>query len=217
MRNCTSSEGQRSFIDCSNRQSPVDLHTSIIWRSCPVLRVCLLAWMRLAGENHRMNLFCAEIRTRILTNSNHEGKYIHCNVLWSSAFACFTLVSCLACSSTLMMVATYSPETSVDFQRATRRYRTLHNHRCENLKSYILWWCLSYLMTEGNWNIRNVCPREYSRTWQRSLSFSRSVTVALFEQWEPLKEERVKKHNIQLDGVDDCPCTLRFGNRSASE
>jgi hypothetical protein len=31
-------------------------------------------------------------------------------------------------------------ETSVDFQRTTRRYipedRTLHNHRCENLKSY---------------------------------------------------------------------------------
>jgi hypothetical protein len=33
-------------------------------------------------------------------------------------------------------------ETSVDFQRTTRRYipedSTLHNHRCENLKSYIL-------------------------------------------------------------------------------
>jgi hypothetical protein len=31
-------------------------------------------------------------------------------------------------------------ETSVDFQRRTRRYipenRILHNHRCENLKSY---------------------------------------------------------------------------------
>jgi hypothetical protein len=33
-------------------------------------------------------------------------------------------------------------ETSVDFQRTTRRYipevRTLHNHRCENLKSYFV-------------------------------------------------------------------------------
>jgi hypothetical protein len=38
------------------------------------------------------------------------------------------------------MEITYSPETSVDFQRATRRYiaedRTLHNHRSDNLKSY---------------------------------------------------------------------------------
>jgi hypothetical protein len=33
------------------------------------------------------------------------------------------------------------PETSVELQRTTRRYipedRTLHNHRCENIKSYM--------------------------------------------------------------------------------
>jgi hypothetical protein len=38
------------------------------------------------------------------------------------------------------MEATYSSETSVDFQRNTRRYipedRTFRNHRCENLKLY---------------------------------------------------------------------------------
>jgi hypothetical protein len=38
------------------------------------------------------------------------------------------------------MEATYSYETTVDFQRPTRRYipedRTLDDHRCENLKSY---------------------------------------------------------------------------------
>jgi hypothetical protein len=43
---------------------------------------------------------------------------------------CFTLVSCLAYSSTLMMEATCFPETSTDFQRITLRYipedRTLH-------------------------------------------------------------------------------------------
>jgi hypothetical protein len=37
---------------------------------------------------------------------------------------------------------TFSSETSADFQRTTRRYipegRTLHNHRCENLRSYII-------------------------------------------------------------------------------
>jgi hypothetical protein len=45
-------------------------------------------------------------------------------------------------SSTLKMEVTCSFETSVDFQRTTRRYipedSTLHNHLCENLKSHIL-------------------------------------------------------------------------------
>jgi hypothetical protein len=52
----------------------------------------------------------------------------------------FTLVSCLAYSSTPKIEAIYSSETSVDFQRTKRRYIpediALHNHRRENLKSY---------------------------------------------------------------------------------
>jgi hypothetical protein len=40
------------------------------------------------------------------------------------------------------MEATYSSETSVDFQRTTRRYIqeeiNLHNHRYENFTSYII-------------------------------------------------------------------------------
>jgi hypothetical protein len=52
----------------------------------------------------------------------------------------FTLISCLAHSSTLKMAATCSSETSVDFKRTTRRYapedRALYNHCWENLKSY---------------------------------------------------------------------------------
>jgi hypothetical protein len=51
------------------------------------------------------------------------------------------MISCLAYSSTLKIQATCYSETSVDFQRTTRRYipndRTLLNHFCENLKSYI--------------------------------------------------------------------------------
>jgi hypothetical protein len=43
--------------------------------------------------------------------------------------------------STLKMEAICSSETSVDTQRTTQRYipeeGTLHNHRCENLISYI--------------------------------------------------------------------------------
>jgi hypothetical protein len=54
---------------------------------------------------------------------------------------CFTLVPYLASSSTLKMEVTCSSETSVDFHRTTRLYTpgdtTLHNHRCENLKSYV--------------------------------------------------------------------------------
>jgi hypothetical protein len=52
----------------------------------------------------------------------------------------FTLISCSA-YSTLKMEEICSSETSVDFQRTTRRYipedGTLHNHLCENLSSCI--------------------------------------------------------------------------------
>jgi hypothetical protein len=51
-----------------------------------------------------------------------------------------TLVSCLAYSSTLKMEETCPSETLVDFQQTTQCYipedRSLHNHCCENLKSY---------------------------------------------------------------------------------
>jgi hypothetical protein len=53
----------------------------------------------------------------------------------------FRMDFCLAYPSTLKAEAIYSSETSVDFQWTTRCYvpegRTLHNHRCENLKFYI--------------------------------------------------------------------------------
>jgi hypothetical protein len=45
---------------------------------------------------------------------------------------------CLAYYSTLKMEEAYYPESSVNFQQASRQYipehRTLHNHRCKNLK-----------------------------------------------------------------------------------
>jgi hypothetical protein len=94
---------------------------------------------------------------------NDWGKKVHVNRYWtflnivqalkwrvlSSGFIlvhklclppAFTLVSCSAYSSTLKMEAICSSETSVDFQRTTRRYipedSNIYNHRCENLKSY---------------------------------------------------------------------------------
>jgi hypothetical protein len=61
---------------------------------------------------------------------------------------CFSLISCLA-YSTLNIEATCYSETSVDFQRTTRRYipeeRTLRNHSCENLKSY------TWILFSGMW------------------------------------------------------------------
>jgi hypothetical protein len=54
---------------------------------------------------------------------------------------CFKIVSCFAYSSILKMDFTGSSDTSVELQGTKRCYipedRTLHNHRCENLKSYI--------------------------------------------------------------------------------
>jgi hypothetical protein len=60
---------------------------------------------------------------------------------WLCLSHVFTLVSCLHFLSTLKTEATYSFATSVDFQRARRHYfpedRTVRNHRCEHLRSYI--------------------------------------------------------------------------------
>jgi hypothetical protein len=49
-------------------------------------------------------------------------------------------------SSTLKMEAICSSETSVETQQITQHHIpedvTLHNHHCENLKSYVLMWRL---------------------------------------------------------------------------
>jgi hypothetical protein len=49
---------------------------------------------------------------------------------------CFTLVSCLIYYSTLKMEATYSAETSADFQRTTLRYNpediSLHKYSADS-------------------------------------------------------------------------------------
>jgi hypothetical protein len=59
----------------------------------------------------------------------------------------------LVYSSTLKMEAIFSSETSLNFQRNIQRYipegSTLHNHRCENLRSYIL----CHFVTDSLYNI----------------------------------------------------------------
>jgi hypothetical protein len=62
----------------------------------------------------------------------------------SSGSACHLLACWFAetISSTLKMEAICSSETSVETQRTMRPHipedDTLHNHRCENLKSYMI-------------------------------------------------------------------------------
>jgi hypothetical protein len=71
-------------------------------------------------------------------NRHFGGTYYYAEPCLSPAFG---LVSCSAYSSTLKMEAICTSDTSVDFQRTTRHCipedSTVHNHRCENLKSYI--------------------------------------------------------------------------------
>jgi hypothetical protein len=63
--------------------------------------------------------------------------------LWRALLLGYNAVQSVTSQSTFRrnMAATCSSETSVDFQRTIWRYipkdRTLYNHRCENLKSYV--------------------------------------------------------------------------------
>jgi hypothetical protein len=85
---------------------------------------------------------CQEYANMIYNEEYYLRDIMLCSPLkGNQSFGEITLVSCLA--STLKMEAICSPETSVDFQWTTPRYiagdRTLHNHCCENLKSYMIY------------------------------------------------------------------------------
>jgi hypothetical protein len=90
------------------------------------------AWTRRIGSVKACQLSCIE----------REGSPKCRRKKISSAPAC-SLV-CWTNSSTLKMEAIRSSETSDATQRTTRRHipenDALHNHRCGNLKSYILLW-----------------------------------------------------------------------------
>jgi hypothetical protein len=83
------------------------------------------------------------VTNRILRSCNKNERSFKSFNFWDITLCLpsdFTLVSSLAYYSTLKMEATCFPETSFDLQRSTWRYipedRTLHKHRCENLKTY---------------------------------------------------------------------------------
>jgi hypothetical protein len=104
--------------------------------------------------------------------------------------ACFTLVSCLGYYSTMKMEATCSSETSVDFQPTTRRYipedRTLHNHRCENDRSYTL--------------ILNVCVKSVFDAQLTSKKFKYHLFVRVFGKLRQTRVCRIKDKTLCTDG-----------------
>jgi hypothetical protein len=75
----------------------------------------------------------------------------------------FMQASALVYSSTMKMEATCSSETLADFQ--LRHYipkeRTLHNHRCENLKSYTILYRV--FINFQTYRLGKRCGRQLSR------------------------------------------------------
>jgi hypothetical protein len=89
-----------------------------------------------------------------------------------------------AYSLTLKMEATYSSETSDDFQWTTWHYipedKTLHNHCCKNLRSYKVTFVLFFFTLKILWHDRK------SKSW--SLICSRSIhclAVSRANPWQP--------------------------------
>jgi hypothetical protein len=108
---------------------------------------------------------------------------------WRAEPPAFTLVSSSAYSLILKMEKICSSETSVDFQRPTRRYipeySILHSHLCENLKSYITG--ISYY--DGIRNQYRIGLRGRSR-WPRGLRHELSSPARTLGSWvrTPLEE-----------------------------
>jgi hypothetical protein len=111
----------------------------------------------------------------------------------------FTLVSCSA-YSTLKMEVICSSKTSVEFQWTTRRYisedSTVHNHCCENLKSYIVYllFCKTDLLShptrippmEGIWEqaaLENTGSKMEKVTGQSNRGWDG------WSMWHPWKED----------------------------
>jgi hypothetical protein len=94
-------------------------------------------------------------------------------------------------------LASTASETSVDFERITRRYipedRTLHNHRCENLKSHFRVFniCIrkqlpSRLVSRRtslrHFNINDVSQQSYSGNVQLSRQTARNRVLLVYRR-----------------------------------
>jgi hypothetical protein len=103
-----------------------EMKSPVFW---DIMRYSPLKVNRRLGEIYRLHLQGRISRARYQPESRFQSEIS------------FTLVYCWTYSA-LNVDAIYSSETSVDFQPTRRHYipkdSTLHNHRCENLKSYVL-------------------------------------------------------------------------------
>jgi hypothetical protein len=138
------------------------------------------------------------------------------------------LVSCLTCSSMLKMKASCSSETSVDFRRTIWRYipegRTLHNRRCENLKSYKVSGLLTLYNTENlsfpkNWRCRiQRNTRDVNEGILRKCSFE-IISYSDRKYWEEIRvvgTSRFPKNSLFSDAshkVLITACGLQLGVR----
>jgi hypothetical protein len=121
-------------------------------------------------------------------------------IIWTLPAAYFHYASCSAYSSNLKMEETCSSETSVDFQRPTRRYipedKTLHYHRCQNFKSCVNSKCINiiykYIATFDDTVVTNLrilfrhLPGGKNKSHERHINFmieSNSETCMLNISW----------------------------------
>jgi hypothetical protein len=97
-----------------------------MWADICIVRDALLAikqppaiLLRTGSSERTLHLSFTALTERKL-DCTWSGSSVHSHVLsWQ---LCFTLISCLAYSSTLKIEETWSPETSVDFQLPARCY-----------------------------------------------------------------------------------------------
>jgi hypothetical protein len=106
----------------------------------------------------------------------------------------FTLVSCLAYVLTLKMETICSSGTSADFKLTTGGYipadSTLPNHRCENLKSYYIFWFILLPYDADKHRLRitmSIKPRGNDceeKSWTKTSSSKTTTILHTFEDAE---------------------------------
>jgi hypothetical protein len=92
-----------------------------------------------------------------------------CSACYCAVLCCAVLVSCSAYLLTVKMEVTYSSETSIDFKQTARLYVsegiTLHNHRCENLESYIYVKVIFFQYDPKLYSFKNFNAEPYNSKW----------------------------------------------------
>jgi hypothetical protein len=108
---------------------------------------------------------CLHLQGQRISQARNEGE--------AACSVCYLLHAWLMA---LKMDVTCSSETSVNFQQTTWGYiledRTLHNHHCENLKSYTplnvcegIWFQHDDILPHFSWQVHNLSNNHFSDIW----------------------------------------------------